>query len=91
MTKVIPIKKMDIIDKAAAEILATKVHLRIQDCYKPSDPIAIFTVISSPPRRDVLVMFRNILIEEFEYENVEWRFDDFTWDIIISRQNVILL
>lgn len=84
-------KKIDIVDKADAEILATQVHFRIQEHYKPSDPIVIFKVITPPPKRDVLITLRNILIEEFEYENVEWHFDDFMWDIIIYRQNVPLL
>ena len=91
MPKVIPLKNMDIIDKADAEILATQVHFRVRECYKPSDPVVTFRVLTPPPNHDVLVMLRDILVEEFECEDVEWHFDDFMWDIIVYRQNIPLL
>lgn len=88
----IALKKIDICDEAEAEILATKIHNRILECHKPDDPIALFRIINPPPKHDVLVATRNIIVEDLGYENMEWYYhDDFMWDIIVCRRNIPLL
>lgn len=90
---VVPIRTlMSKDDVAKAELLVAKILLRISSCYGMEDRVMSFRVPVEPPAREVLILAREILTEDYEYEEVEWYcHDNFMWDIIVYRQNIPLL
>lgn len=89
----IPIRPLHSKNEAAkAEILVAKILLRISSCYRAEDKVMLFRVLAESPAREVLILAREILTGDYEYEDVEWYYhDNFMWDIIVYRQNVPLL
>ncbi|MEK7143402.1 MAG: hypothetical protein AAB756_01070 [Patescibacteria group bacterium] len=78
-------------DAAEAELLVAKILFRISRFYGKEDKFMLFRVLAEPPAHGVLILVREILTKDYGYEDVEWYYDEFMWNIIICREKILLL